>query len=326
MDLPSLLPGFRDHLAARAAAPRTIASYLRTVEAFLRVLGASAASRGDVERFLSRAGARGSELAASTKRGELMALRAFFRFAAREGAVVDVTDGIVMKRERRERPAAVVMPNEIGPIFEAAARTPDRQRDTAIVALAYVLGLRVHEVVALDVGQVDLTAKSLREVRGKGGSVTTFPLPDELVAILGTWLRIRSMTANGATPLFPTARPASSRSGRLSIRSVQRLVGLLARDAGLDRPLGPHALRHACGTAAIHLGVDLGAASRVLRHANLSTTSVYVHVAEDGRREPLARLASLIPRSVVGTGGTEQRTNVSGEVGASPTPVDIQPL
>lgn len=323
MDLPSLLPGFRHHLAARAAAPRTIASYLRTVEAFLDVLGATKPSHGEVERFLARTGASGRVLAASTKRGELMALRAFFRFAARDGAVVDVTDGIVMKRERRDRPAAVVMPDEIGPIFEAAARTPDRQRDTAIVALAYVLGLRVHELVTLDVGQIDLDAKVLREVRGKGGTVTTFPLPDELVTILRDWLRVRAMTANGASPLFPTARPSSSRSGRLSIRSVQRLVGQLAREAGLERPIGPHALRHGCGTAAMHLGVDLGAASKVLRHANLATTSVYVHVAEDGRREPLARLASLIPRSIIGTDG---KPNESEGSGASTTPVDIQPL
>jgi len=327
MDLRSLVAGFRQHLAARAAASRTIVSYLRTVEAFLGVLDGEAASHGHLERFLAREGARGQLLAASTKRGELMALRAFFRFASREGEVSDVTSGIIVKRERRERPPAVVMPEEIGPLFEAASRSMDRLRNTSVCALLFVLGLRVHEVVALDVNQLDLAAATLRRVRGKGGTITDFPLPYELVAILGDWLRVRAMTTNGSMPLFPTARPSSSTTGRLSIRSMQRLVQQLARDAGLERAIGPHALRHACGTAAIRLGIDVGTTARVMRHANIATTSVYVHVAEDGRREPLARLASLIPRTVVPRANDEAAGTPQNHPGKqSRGGLDIQPL
>lgn len=301
MDLRSLLPSFERHLSARAVAARTAASYTRTVDAFLRVLGDRAPSALIVEDFLARTSARGRPLASSTKRAELMGLRAFFRFVARDGAALDPTHGIVVKRDRRDRPGAVVMPDEIAPIFEAASRSAEPIRNAAILALLFVLGLRVHEVVALDVAQVDLGARVLRNVRGKGGTVTQFPIPEELGAILAPWLRVRPMTSESSAVLFPTARPSTSPGGRLSVRSIQRLVASLARAAGLARAVGPHALRHACGTAAIRLGIDVKTTSILMRHANVATTSIYLHVADDERAEPIARLAAMIPASRVPT-------------------------
>lgn len=311
MHLRDLLPGFARHLAARAAAPRTIASYTRTVGAFFDALGDEPVSHGGVEQFLSRVGTHGRPLGASTKRGELMALRAFFRFASREAAVVDPTDGIVVKRERRPA-AAVVMPDEIGPMFEAAARSSEPRRDSLVVALLFVLGLRLHEVVTLDVAQVDLDARVLRRVRGKGGVVSSFPLPERLAAFAAAWLRVRALHGHDEGPLFPTRRPSSSRTGRLSLRSVQRIVARLARDAGLGRAIGPHALRHGCATAAISLGIDVPTTAAVMRHVNISTTNTYTHIANDDRRVPLERLAQLIPAATV---PTSERLR-------SPAPVD----
>lgn len=250
MNLRALLPAFAKHLAARGAAIRTLASYERTLAAFLTTLGDHAAARADVDGFLARPRRDGRARCASTKRGELMALRAFFGFAVGDGNVADPTDGLTVKRERRPEPQ-VAMPADVAPLFEAAARSGAPARNTAILGLFHVLGLRVHELAALDVSQLDLVACTLRRVRGKGGTVTDFPLPAPLVALLAAWLRERAMLGHIGGALFPTARPSSSTTGRLSVRSLQRLVGRLAEDAGLGRRLGPHALRHGTATAAI---------------------------------------------------------------------------
>ncbi len=329
MDLRALLPAFAKHLVARGAAVRTLESYERTLGTFFDALGRRAPQRGDVEAFLARPRRDGQARAASTKRAELMALRAFFRFAAREAALTDPTDGLAVKRERRPDPP-VAMPEDIAPLFTAATCSATRHRDTAILGLLCVLGLRVHEVAALDTAQFDLAACALRRVRGKGGTVTDFPLPSALVALLSNWLRQRAMLGHdvAAGPLFPTARPSSSTTGRLSIRSLQRLVERLAEDAGLGRRLGPHALRHGCATAAISLGVDVPTTAEVLRHASIATTQAYVHLARDARREALERIASLIPPSVVPVmPPAPERKHIENhpKIGGQ-SAVDIQPL
>ncbi|MBZ0117813.1 MAG: tyrosine-type recombinase/integrase, partial [Sandaracinaceae bacterium] len=272
MHLRALLPDFSKHLAAQGRAPRTLDAYERTVFAFLEALGDRQASSSDVEGFLARARTDGRPRCASTKRAELMALRALFRFAAREGVVLDPTDGITVKRQRRPDPA-VAMPADLAPLYKAAARSSTPGRNTTILACLHVLGLRVHELAGLDVDQVDLVAAVLRRVRGKGGTITDFPLPAPLVALLSGWLRERAMLGHAERgPLFPTERPSSSRTGRLSIRSLQRLVNRLAIDAGLGRALGPHALRHGTATSAISLGVDVPTTAELMRHASIATT------------------------------------------------------
>lgn len=130
-------------------------------------------------------------------------------------------------------------------------------------------------------------------------------------------------------PLFPTARPSSSATGRFSIRSLQRLVNRLAEHAGLGRRLGPHALRHGCATAAIMAGVDLPTVQRAMRHENLATTSLYSHVAHDARRDAFEHVAALIPRTLLPlehspAQGTRNPSGSRADGGAQ-APVDIHP-
>lgn len=254
-----------------------------------------------------------------------MALRAFFRFAMNERVVPDPTAGVRVKRERRAEPA-VVMPDDIGPMYEAAMGSTAPARNIAILALLQVFGLRVHELALLDAAQIDLGAGVLRQVRGKGGTVTDFPMPPAVATILWSWLRERRMLGHDEGPLFPTARPSSSATGRFSIRSLQRLVNRLAEHAGLGRRLGPHALRHGCATAAIMAGVDLPTVQRAMRHENVATTSLYSHVAHDARRDAFEHVAALIPRAVLPRErpGTRNPLRNPPDDGVEP-PVDIHP-
>jgi site-specific recombinase XerD len=223
------LPAFVQHLAARAAAPRTIESYKRTVRQFLDQLEERPSTSTEIEAFLARPCRDGKPRGASTKRAELMALRAFFRFVARDGAVIDPTHGITVKRERREA-APVAMPADVPLLFEAAARSSAPARNVAVLGVLHVLGLRVHELAGLDIEQVDLAAKMLRRVRGKGGVVVDFPLPEALVAILERWLTERAMAGHAveAGPLFPTARRRIARpssASRSSCRTADCAAG-----------------------------------------------------------------------------------------------------
>lgn len=294
--------------------------------AFFDAVGAGSVARSDVESFLARPRANGAPRAASTKRAELMALRAFFGFAANE--VADPTAGLRIKRERRPDPA-VAMPSDVRPLFEAAGRSASPRRNALVLALLQVLGLRVHEVTLLDVAQLDLVARVLRHVRGKGGTVVDFPLPVPLVTLASDWLRERTMLGHAEGPLFPTARPSSSTSGRLSVRSLQRLVNRLAEEAGLGRRLGPHALRHGCATAAISLGIDVPTTAECLRHNSIATTQAYVHLARDARRDAFERLATLIPPATLATGSiaSSDQPNLGGNAGQEGVgaPVDIHP-
>lgn len=328
MDLRALLPDFARHLSARAAASRTIVSYTRTVEALLCVLGDQPPGRSAVEAFLSRPTIDGDPRAASTKRAELMALRAFFQLALREHGVADATDGIAIGRGTRVEPR-VAIPADIPRLFNAAERSTERARDLAVLGLLFVLGMRVHEVAQLDAAQVDPVAHMLWRVRGKGGTVTDLPLPARLEDLLGAWLRRRLMDGHDDSgPLFPTARPSSSRTGRLSIRSLQRLVARLCVEAELGRQLGPHALRHGCATAAIVLGIDVPTVAAALRHSSIATTQGYVHLASDARRTAFERISSLIPKAstseVLSAGEISQNPAKTGPSRGGGAAVDIQ--
>lgn len=326
MHLRALLPDFARHLAARGAATRTTASYTRTLEAFFEHLGQRLPAPPTVEAFLARPGRRVEARSSSTKRAELIALRAFFAFASPQDAA-DPTDGIAIRRGARTEPV-VAMPADIPRLFDAAARSAEGPRDLALLGLFFVLGLRLHEVVQLDVEQVDLVARVLWRVCGKGGVVVDLPIPARLETLLAAWLRVRAMRGHpDSGPLFPTARPTSSRTGRLSARSLQRAVGRLCSAAGLAKQLGPHALRHGCATAAISLGVDVPTTAAALRHSSIATTQAYVHLAGDARRCAYDRISSLIPPSIgspaAPAASPAANTCESGRLGASSSPVDF---
>jgi len=304
MKLRALLPAFRQHLAAHDAAPRTIASYTRTVEAFLASADGGGTSRAEVEAFLGRESTRGGRLASTTKRGELMGLRAFFRYASREAGASDPTDGITIPRERRAAPRFAA-PAQVPKLFRAAAESDEPARNLALLGLFFVLGLRVHEVAQLRVEQIDLDTHMLWRVRGKGGSVVDLPVPPKLEVLLAGWLRVRTMRGHAATgPLFPTARPSTSRTGHLSIRSLQRLVNRLSQAAGLATVLGPHALRHGHGTASIAVDNDVPTTSSMMRHASIATTQIYVHLSGDAQRTGYERVSGLIPPEVLPSDAT----------------------
>jgi integrase/recombinase XerC len=147
-----------------------------------------------------------------------------------------------------------------------------RARDVAILELLYASGLRVAELVGLDLDDVDFEGQAVH-VRGKGGKERIVPYGAAAQQALGTYLGARA-TARGA--VFVNAR-----GGRLTVRSVHAIVRRSARAAGLARRVTPHTLRHSFATHLLDGGADLRMIQELLGHSRLSTTQRYTHVGAD---------------------------------------------
>ena len=159
---------------------------------------------------------------------------------------------------------------------------PAGRRDRAILELFYASGLRLSELVDLDLQDVNLSGRVVR-VRGKGGKERLVPFnrstADALRAVMADG-RVSGPDGPGLHrprnrrfPLF-----LNLRGGRLTTRSVDRIVRLYVRRAGLGQTVSPHALRHTFATHLLQAGADLRAIQELLGHANLSTTQRYTHL------------------------------------------------
>jgi len=290
---------FADHLRS-ARFPRTAGTYQRIVDEFVEW----EAERGDegqpstvaIEAFLARPRRDGLPRSPATRNQELAALRAFARFSHRRtGWTEDPTAGIAFLREPRRDPT-VLVPSEVRRLFEAAAKSsgPDRARNLAMLAVLTQTGLRVHELVALDEGQVDLESRTLLGVHGKGATVSDLPLNQETVALLASWLEERSARALEVPALF-----LSSRGARITVRTVQRLLVRLRGAMGTKKKIVPHTLRHSAATIALLLGADLSTVGDLLRHADLNVTRRYLHLVGERTREAVRRLGTTVPASVL---------------------------
>lgn len=312
MNDPAFWDAYRVHLATRRA-PRTVRAYLDIARAFVvflqgdgtrRLLPSSpeagAAARVDlsvrtIEGFLASPSASGAPRAVTTRNQMLAALRVFCAFAEREGLLSsNAARGVPFLREPTRTPAVLDVA-EITALARAAQAMPNehtRRQLLAMTALLVLCGLRVSELVALDVEQVDLRAGLLRAVAGKGGSRHDVVLSPQAAQLVGDLLRNRVARQADSPALF------NSREGtRMSVRTVQRYVHTLGLT--IRRRLTPHALRHSSATAALSLGVDVSTVSEHLRHASLATTQRYLHFGLERRRAAAAKLGALFPRDVL---------------------------
>jgi integrase/recombinase XerD len=275
------LSAFEAHLEANTS-PATVRAYGRIVARFASLLAPrdiADVELADVERFVARPRRTGGAATTSTRNLEVVALRALFAVVTpREG---DPTRTMVLRRASRRDPS-VPTATELRMLFETAARSPGAARDLAMLALLFQAGLRVHELVALTVDQLDLAGKTIVGLRGKGDTRRDHPLGEEAASLLLAWLDQRGRDAG---PLFPCTSTAGS-----SVRSVQRLLARLRRHAGIAKRLTPHSLRHATATMSIARGTDLPTTAALMRHSRVETTMLYVALASEARRDAANKL------------------------------------
>jgi integrase/recombinase XerD len=292
--VPSQVERFLDHLAVeRGLSPNTLAAYrrdLRRYADFLRRRGVPDAARVDgagVSAFVAEVSGSthgdGRPYRATSVVRSLSSVRSFHRFLLREGlASSDPTEGVVRPRLPRSLPRPLSV-DDVGRLLEAP-RPADAEglRDRAILEAMYGAGLRVSELVGLDVDDVDLEYGSVR-VLGKGGKERDVPIgryAREAISAYLTRVRPRLATSRSRSALF-----LNPRGGRLSRQSCWNLIRKHAAAAGIRKRVTPHTLRHSFATHLLEGGADVRVVQELLGHASVATTQVYTLVTREHLRE-----------------------------------------
>lgn len=223
-----------------------------------------------------------SGYAKSSVARHLATLRSFFRFAMREGlAKQNPAKPLRNPRPDRKLPHFLTT-DEIARLLHAPdAAEPAGLRDRAILETMYSAGLRVGELVAINDDDMDLEGGLVR-VRGKGRRERLAPLGSYAVRAIDEWLAVRTprRSPQGERPLF-----LNRFGGRLTTRSVARMLEKYLKQTDLDRRTSPHTLRHSFATHLLDRGADIRSVQELLGHKSLVTTQIYTHLSTAGLKE-----------------------------------------
>ncbi len=282
----------------RAAAANTLTAYrkdLADAQAWLgaRGLDLAVASAETIEAYFADLAARG--LAASTAARRRAAVRQFYRFVLGEGWRADDPSRRV-DAPKQGRPLPKVLARaEVEALLAAALAKDGAQglRLTCMIELLYASGLRISELLALPAAAV-ATDPAYLIVRGKGGKERLAPLNDAARTAVQAYLPLRPgffpKGAKDSAWLFPSR----GAGGRLTRRRVSQLLEQAALAAGIPAArVSPHVLRHAFATHLLEGGADLRTVQTLLGHADIATTQIYTHVAQDRLREVVERAHPL---------------------------------
>ncbi|MDR7417505.1 MAG: site-specific tyrosine recombinase XerD [Armatimonadota bacterium] len=290
--LSAALDEFLTYLTAeRGLAPRTVTAYRHDLEEFI-TFAARRGARGPADLHRSAItlyllGLRRRGLADTSVARRLAAVRGWTGFLLRTGAIVDDPALDVTAAHRPRRLPDVLTVEEVERLLaQPRGDRPQVLRDRAILELLYAAGLRVSELVALDVGDVHLAVEYVRCV-GKGSKERIVPIGSAAVRALQRYLALARPVLAGGRP-----QPAlflNRRGGRLTRQSVWTLLRQCARSAGLRKPIHPHTLRHSFATHLLDGGADLRAVQEMLGHASIATTQVYTHLTRARLREVYRR-------------------------------------
>jgi len=223
-------------------------------------------------RFLADEHRRG--LVATTLARRLAAVRAFVRWGPKQRVFDrDPTPAVRGPKLARRLPPTLDVDETMRLIEANTDETPLGRRDRALMELLYSSGLRLAEVAALDLTDLDLAEGQVR-ITGKGSKTRIVPVGKAAREALRIWLKARlALAAPGETAVF-----VSRRGTRLARRSIEARLDYRGRLSGLDRRIHPHLLRHAFATHMLESSGDLRAVQELLGHASISTTQVYTHL------------------------------------------------
>ncbi|HEX2177143.1 MAG TPA: tyrosine recombinase XerC [Nocardioidaceae bacterium] len=290
-DNAALLADYERHLQAeRDLTPHTVRAYRADVEALL--LHAQRSGRPtltdlDVRTLRSwLAGQQTKGLARTTIARRATAARVFTAWAQRTGRVHSDAGALLGSPKPHRTLPPSLRHEEVRGLLDAVAEaaldgSAAGLRDVAVVEVLYATGIRVGELVALDVDDLD-TERRVMRVLGKGRKQRTVPYGKPAADALSAWL------ARGRPELaVPGSGPAvflGVRGGRLDQRAVRRLVHARVDEVPGAPGIGPHGLRHTAATHLLEGGADLRSVQELLGHASLATTQIYTHVSADRLR------------------------------------------
>lgn len=266
---------FLQHLQNKRMSPQTVKGYgrdLARLSAFCDQGGIAAWQDLDAQKARAyAAGLHHQGLSAKSIQRLLSSARSFYRHLLRAGAAVqNPFAGVSAPRAPKRLPKALSV-EQAGLLMELPGDAPIVARDRAIMELFYSSGLRLSELVSLNVEDVDLADATVR-VTGKGAKTRVLPVGRHAREAIGEWLALRDAKSDQRA-LF------TGRAGRrISARSVQARLQYWARRQQLGRPVHPHMLRHSFASHVLESSSDLRAVQELLGHADISTTQVYTHL------------------------------------------------
>jgi integrase/recombinase XerC len=276
---------FLSHLALeRRMSPHTVAAYRRDLERLAAFCDRHRHDRWDgLENLHLRTFAASEHAGGLSPRSvqrRLSAARTFFGYLQREKSSVRNPALEVRAPKGKKRLPATLDADQMGRLLDFRADDSLSVRDKAIMELFYSSGLRLSELVGLDLAALDLSDRTVRVI-GKGSKTRIVPIGRHAQAALAQWLEHRArLTARpGAAPGAGGTAVFLGRNGRpLSVRSVQLRVAGWARRRGLNVHLHPHMFRHSFATHLLESSGDLRAVQELLGHANIGTTQIYTHL------------------------------------------------
>jgi len=285
--MDQLIRRYEEYLyGERAFSPHTLRNYLREIRDLQRFLteGGLCLRDGvpDVQRIdryaLRRYLAWNPDLEPSSIERKRAALRSFFGFLLREKIIQSNPTETLVTPKRKKKQPDFLGPDEIVALIETP-KTGDvfGKRDRAWLELLYATGMRVGELVSLNVSNVELLEESVR-IMGKGRKERVAPLTSKAIEALRGYLAARRelMKPVGEDAIF-----LNYKGGRLTARSVARLLNKYVIQCGMMRHISPHAIRHTFATHLLEMGADLRSIQELLGHESLSTTQRYTHLNLD---------------------------------------------
>ena len=280
--------------AARNLSSHTLRNYEADLTQFLLALCDSGidplqAKRPDLRRYLASLMEKGVAAASLTRK--VSTIRSLYKWLRGEGLLeVDPFFGVTGPKAPKRLPG-ILSPEDLDRLIGAAdGHDPGGLRDRAILELLYASGLRVSEIVALDLWQVDLRDQTVR-VRGKGNK--------ERIGVFGAPAReaLERFVESGRRALAPSSEEAlfvNRFGGRLTVRSVQSIVHKYAVKAALPVEAHPHLLRQSFATHLLDGGADLRVVQELLGHESPNTTQIYMHVTEARKRQGMEEAAKAL--------------------------------
>ena len=209
--------------------------------------------------------------------------RSFFKFIHKEGIInINPTLNLITPKINKKLPYFLYLQEVIKLIEAPSEKTIFGIRDRAILEVLYGTGIRVRELVNLNIGNIDFTEKIIK-VFGKGSKERILPLSNPSIRAIQEYLENRNLfNKNKFTKINNEVALFLNRfGGRLTERSIRRIIIKYMKIAGLNKKLSPHVLRHSFATHLLGGGADLRSVQELLGHKSLSTTQIYTHITKE---------------------------------------------
>lgn len=288
--MESLIRDFLDHLKyEKNSSPNTLMSYSRDLGEFLSYLTRGRANEAiephqidhiTIRDFLASLRARGNQK--TTVARKLAAIRSFFRFLHREGKIAKNPARLVHTPRTVRREPKVLSIREVEVILQLPDSSSDRgARDAGMLELLYATGVRVSELVGLNLEDCSLSERLIK-VKGKGRKERLVPFGGSAHSALRHYLEARRrLLIRQKSGQEPNALFLNLRGERISVRSVQRILNKYLKESALMLDVHPHLFRHSFATHLLNNGADLRSIQEMLGHESLATTQRYTHLAVD---------------------------------------------